>query len=117
LSSTKCGLNVENFLSACRRLGVGERDLCAADDILEELRPVKVTSTVKTLLDLTRLLVLQEKQNPKGSKPIPVLSECGSKPLKTELSFQDHLISYLCLAIFVLSVVILFVYPIETTVA
>ncbi|XP_056298149.1 leucine-rich repeat and calponin homology domain-containing protein 4 isoform X2 [Pseudoliparis swirei] len=34
LSSAKCRLNVENFISACRRLGVSEADVCACSDVL-----------------------------------------------------------------------------------
>ncbi|KAK1889890.1 Leucine-rich repeat and calponin like domain containing protein 4 [Dissostichus eleginoides] len=34
LSSAKCRLNVENFLSACRKLGVSERDVCVCSDVL-----------------------------------------------------------------------------------
>ncbi|XP_067292542.1 leucine-rich repeat and calponin homology domain-containing protein 4 isoform X2 [Pseudorasbora parva] len=34
LSAAKCRLNVENFIAACRRLGVPEMELCLASDIL-----------------------------------------------------------------------------------
>ncbi|KAK9524386.1 hypothetical protein VZT92_016784 [Zoarces viviparus] len=34
LSSAKCRLNVENFIAACRKLGVSETDMCACSDVL-----------------------------------------------------------------------------------
>ncbi|KAJ0055725.1 hypothetical protein NL108_011307 [Boleophthalmus pectinirostris] len=34
LSPAKCRLNVENFISACRKLGVPEMDMCACSDVL-----------------------------------------------------------------------------------
>ncbi|XP_047449292.1 leucine-rich repeat and calponin homology domain-containing protein 4 isoform X2 [Mugil cephalus] len=34
LSSAKCRLNVENFLTACRKLGIPETEVCACSDVL-----------------------------------------------------------------------------------
>ncbi|XP_023279619.1 leucine-rich repeat and calponin homology domain-containing protein 4 isoform X1 [Seriola lalandi dorsalis] len=34
LSSAKCRLNVENFIAACRKLGVAEMDVCVCSDVL-----------------------------------------------------------------------------------
>ncbi|XP_030635537.1 leucine-rich repeat and calponin homology domain-containing protein 4 [Chanos chanos] len=34
LSTAKCRLNVENFISACRKLGVPEMELCVVSDVL-----------------------------------------------------------------------------------
>ncbi|XP_070785717.1 leucine-rich repeat and calponin homology domain-containing protein 4 [Enoplosus armatus] len=34
LSSAKCRLNVENFVAACRKLGVPETDVCVSSDVL-----------------------------------------------------------------------------------
>ncbi|XP_066562508.1 leucine-rich repeat and calponin homology domain-containing protein 1 isoform X6 [Amia ocellicauda] len=49
LSMAKCRRNVENFLDACRKLGVPETDLCSPYDILQsDLRPVR--KTVRALL-------------------------------------------------------------------
>ncbi|GAA6104595.1 leucine-rich repeat and calponin homology domain-containing protein 4 isoform X1 [Tachysurus ichikawai] len=42
LSAAKCRLNVENFLAACRKLGVPETEVCLASDILcSKLRAVQ----------------------------------------------------------------------------
>ncbi|XP_055067376.2 leucine-rich repeat and calponin homology domain-containing protein 4 isoform X1 [Misgurnus anguillicaudatus] len=52
LSAAKCRLNVENFIAACRRLGVPEMDLCLASDILCSKLPA-VHRCVKALLAKT----------------------------------------------------------------
>ncbi|VTJ79532.1 leucine-rich repeat and calponin homology domain-containing protein 1 isoform X1 [Marmota monax] len=53
LSMAKCRRNVENFLEACRKLGVPEEKLCLPHHILEEKGLVKVGVTVQALLDVT----------------------------------------------------------------
>uniref|UniRef100_A0A8C2UVR6 Leucine rich repeats and calponin homology domain containing 1 n=1 Tax=Chinchilla lanigera TaxID=34839 RepID=A0A8C2UVR6_CHILA len=53
LSMAKCRRNVENFLEACRKLGVPEEKLCLPHHILEEKGLVKVSITVQALLDVT----------------------------------------------------------------
>ncbi|XP_058526742.1 leucine-rich repeat and calponin homology domain-containing protein 1 isoform X2 [Ochotona princeps] len=51
LSMAKCRRNVENFLEACRKLGVPEADLCSPCDILQlDFRHIR--KTVDTLLAL-----------------------------------------------------------------
>ncbi|XP_017334905.1 leucine-rich repeat and calponin homology domain-containing protein 1 isoform X7 [Ictalurus punctatus] len=51
LSMAKCRRNVENFLDACRKIGVPESSLCSAYDILQcSLRPVR--GTVRALVSL-----------------------------------------------------------------
>ncbi|XP_074234288.1 leucine-rich repeat and calponin homology domain-containing protein 1 isoform X2 [Camelus bactrianus] len=51
LSMAKCRRNVENFLEACRKLGVPEADLCSPYDILQlDFRHIR--KTVDTLLAL-----------------------------------------------------------------
>ncbi|XP_042695306.1 leucine-rich repeat and calponin homology domain-containing protein 1 isoform X5 [Centrocercus urophasianus] len=53
LSMAKCRRNVENFLDACRKLGIPEEKLCLPHHILEEKGLVKVSITVQALLDVT----------------------------------------------------------------
>ncbi|XP_064031490.1 leucine-rich repeat and calponin homology domain-containing protein 1 isoform X12 [Pogoniulus pusillus] len=53
LSMAKCRRNVENFLDACRKLGIPEEKLCLPHHILEEKGLVKVSLTVQALLDVT----------------------------------------------------------------
>ncbi|TKS66817.1 Leucine-rich repeat and calponin -like proteiny domain-containing protein 1 [Collichthys lucidus] len=51
LSMAKCRRNVENFLDACRKIGVPEDKLCLPHHILEEKGLVKVSMTVQALVD------------------------------------------------------------------
>ncbi|XP_036396370.1 leucine-rich repeat and calponin homology domain-containing protein 1-like isoform X2 [Megalops cyprinoides] len=53
LSMAKCRRNVENFLDACRKMGVPEEKLCLPHHILEEKGLVKVSITVQALVDET----------------------------------------------------------------
>ncbi|CAL1581787.1 unnamed protein product [Knipowitschia caucasica] len=53
LSMAKCRRNVENFLDACRRIGVPEDSLCLPHHILEEKGLVKLCVTVQALVDQT----------------------------------------------------------------
>nr|XP_054962200.1 leucine-rich repeat and calponin homology domain-containing protein 2 isoform X4 [Pan paniscus] len=52
LSMAKCRRNVENFLDACKKLGVSQERLCLPHHILEERGLVKVGVTVQALLEL-----------------------------------------------------------------
>ncbi|KAL1441359.1 hypothetical protein MTO96_008630 [Rhipicephalus appendiculatus] len=49
LTLAKCRRNVENFLNACRQLGVPEEATCSAQDVLEERGLVRVAVTVQEL--------------------------------------------------------------------
>ncbi|XP_078693891.1 leucine-rich repeat and calponin homology domain-containing protein 1-like isoform X9 [Branchiostoma floridae x Branchiostoma belcheri] len=51
LSLAKCRRNVENFLEACRRIGVPNDQLCLPHDILEEKGLARVGVTVHSLLN------------------------------------------------------------------
>ncbi|KAK7169076.1 hypothetical protein R3I93_005160 [Phoxinus phoxinus] len=53
LSMAKCRRNVENFLDACRKMGVPQDKLCLPHHILEEKGLIKVGITVQALLDET----------------------------------------------------------------
>ncbi|XP_033865318.3 leucine-rich repeat and calponin homology domain-containing protein 1-like isoform X2 [Acipenser ruthenus] len=53
LSMAKCRRNVENFLDACRKMGVPEEKLCLPHHILEEKGLVKVSTTVQALIDVS----------------------------------------------------------------
>ncbi|KAG7456999.1 hypothetical protein MATL_G00241970 [Megalops atlanticus] len=52
LTMAKCRRNVENFLEACRRLGVPQAQLCLPLHILEERGLPQVAGTVSALLEL-----------------------------------------------------------------
>ncbi|XP_046902486.1 leucine-rich repeat and calponin homology domain-containing protein 1 isoform X2 [Hypomesus transpacificus] len=53
LSMAKCRRNVENFLDACRKMGVPQDKLCLPHHILEEKGMVKLSMTVQALVDET----------------------------------------------------------------
>ncbi|XP_046581328.1 leucine-rich repeat and calponin homology domain-containing protein 2-like isoform X11 [Haliotis rubra] len=55
LTMAKCRRNVENFLDACRKIGVDQADLCACEDIVEEIRLARVANTVQHLVTFPRL--------------------------------------------------------------
>ncbi|XP_049423976.1 leucine-rich repeat and calponin homology domain-containing protein 4 isoform X2 [Epinephelus fuscoguttatus] len=52
LSSAKCRLNVENFIAACRKLGVPEDTLCSPQLITEDEGLSRLAQTVQALVDL-----------------------------------------------------------------
>ncbi|XP_061924743.1 leucine-rich repeat and calponin homology domain-containing protein 1 isoform X3 [Entelurus aequoreus] len=51
LSMAKCRRNVENFLDACKKIGVAEDKLCLPHHILEEKGLMKVSAMVQALVD------------------------------------------------------------------
>ncbi|XP_034418026.1 leucine-rich repeat and calponin homology domain-containing protein 1 isoform X4 [Cyclopterus lumpus] len=51
LSMAKCRRNVENFLDACRKIGLSEDKLCLPHHILEEKGLGKLCMTVQALVD------------------------------------------------------------------
>ncbi|XP_067669113.1 leucine-rich repeat and calponin homology domain-containing protein 1-like isoform X9 [Haliotis asinina] len=50
LTMAKCRRNVENFLDACRKIGVDQEQICSAHDILEEKGISRVAITVAALV-------------------------------------------------------------------
>ncbi|KAM8748216.1 leucine-rich repeat and calponin homology domain-containing protein 4 isoform 2-T2 [Acanthopagrus schlegelii] len=52
LSSAKCRLNVENFIAACRKLGVPEDSLCSPQLIMEDEGLCRLAQTVQALVGL-----------------------------------------------------------------
>ncbi|XP_023651497.2 leucine-rich repeat and calponin homology domain-containing protein 4 isoform X3 [Paramormyrops kingsleyae] len=52
LSTAKCRLNVENFIAACRKLGIPEDSLCPPQLILEDEGLARIAQTVQALMDL-----------------------------------------------------------------
>lgn len=51
--------NVENFLDACRKIGVGKEQICSSQDILDENGIIRVSITVAALVAVST--------NPKSS--------------------------------------------------
>ncbi|XP_040886747.1 leucine-rich repeat and calponin homology domain-containing protein 4 [Toxotes jaculatrix] len=67
LSSAKCRLNVENFIAACRKLGVPEDSVCSPQLILEDEGLSRLAQTVQVLVDLAD-----------GSQKAPKLEPSGA---------------------------------------
>ncbi|XP_046379821.2 leucine-rich repeat and calponin homology domain-containing protein 2-like isoform X12 [Haliotis rufescens] len=82
LTMAKCRRNVENFLDACRKIGVDQADLCACEDIVEEIRLARVANTVQHLVTFPRLTSV------------------------------DYYVTYLCIAILCLTCFFLFQPPV-----
>lgn len=59
LTMAKCRKNVENFLDACRKIGVGKEQICSSQDILDESGIIRVSITVAALVAVSA--------NPKSS--------------------------------------------------
>nr|XP_023651494.1 leucine-rich repeat and calponin homology domain-containing protein 4-like isoform X1 [Paramormyrops kingsleyae] len=53
LSTAKCRLNVENFIAACRKLGIPETEVCLSSDVLR-CNPRAVLRAVEALVALGR---------------------------------------------------------------
>jgi uncharacterized protein YaaW (UPF0174 family) len=56
LSLAKCRKNVENFIDACRRLGLQDNDMCCAHDIIEAKNLAKIARTVIMLTNFNQLV-------------------------------------------------------------
>ncbi|KAF6120111.1 leucine rich repeats and calponin homology domain containing 3 [Phyllostomus discolor] len=64
LTMAKCRRNVENFLEACRKIGVPQEQLCLPLHILEEKGLSQVAVTVQALLELAPPKQQQQQQQP-----------------------------------------------------
>ncbi|XP_077946565.1 leucine-rich repeat and calponin homology domain-containing protein 1 isoform X4 [Gasterosteus aculeatus] len=86
LSMAKCRRNVENFLDACRKIGLSESSLCSPYDIIQcRLQPV--CNTVQTLfaLDTTSSNGKREKAI---STPNPASSRVAETPSLVSVTTQ-----------------------------
>uniref|UniRef100_UPI0037E7551E leucine-rich repeat and calponin homology domain-containing protein 1 isoform X2 n=1 Tax=Semicossyphus pulcher TaxID=241346 RepID=UPI0037E7551E len=86
LSMAKCRRNVENFLDACRKIGVAESSLCSPYDIIQcRLQPVHVTVRALVARDTTSP---QRKQEEAISSPNPASSGVSETPLLVSVTTQ-----------------------------
>ncbi|XP_076145296.1 leucine-rich repeat and calponin homology domain-containing protein 4 isoform X1 [Alosa pseudoharengus] len=94
LSAAKCRLNVENFIAACRRLGVPEAEVCIASDVLCCRLPA-VMRTVRALLAVEGVeseADHKEKANPSSVCPTSPTSQA------TPLQLPSGFLLFYCLA-------------------
>ncbi|XP_019111213.1 leucine-rich repeat and calponin homology domain-containing protein 4 [Larimichthys crocea] len=82
LSSAKCRLNVENFIVACRKLGVPETDVCVCSDVLL----CKLPAVLRCVAALLAVEVGEpaEEQSPCHSSPSSSSSSSSSSLLSTD---------------------------------
>ncbi|XP_073330863.1 leucine-rich repeat and calponin homology domain-containing protein 4 isoform X1 [Pagrus major] len=85
LSSAKCRLNVENFIAACRKLGVPEMDVCVCSDVLLCKLPA-------VLRCVTALLAVEVGET--AEEPSPLHSSPSSPSSSSSLLSTDFLLFY-----------------------
>ncbi|XP_049423975.1 leucine-rich repeat and calponin homology domain-containing protein 4 isoform X1 [Epinephelus fuscoguttatus] len=99
LSSAKCRLNVENFIAACRKLGVPETDMCVSSDVLLCKLPAVLRCVTAVLA--TEEGETAEDQSPRHSSPSSSSSSASSS--SPSLLSTDFLLFY-CVAMALLYV-------------
>ncbi|XP_068558160.1 leucine-rich repeat and calponin homology domain-containing protein 1 isoform X2 [Cebidichthys violaceus] len=86
LSMAKCRRNVENFLDACRKIGLSESSLCSPYDITQcRLQPVCATVQTLVALDSTSP---NRKQKEAISTPNPASSGVSETPSLVSVTTQ-----------------------------
>ncbi|XP_037343855.1 leucine-rich repeat and calponin homology domain-containing protein 1 isoform X5 [Pungitius pungitius] len=86
LSMAKCRRNVENFLDACRKIGLSESSLCSPYDIIQcRLQPV--CNTVQTLFAL-ETTAPNRKREKATSPPNPASSRVAETPSLVSVTTQ-----------------------------
>ncbi|XP_024141846.1 leucine-rich repeat and calponin homology domain-containing protein 1 isoform X6 [Oryzias melastigma] len=84
LSMAKCRRNVENFLDACRKIGVPASSLCSPYDIIQcRLQPVCATVGALVALDTPSSLDLK-----RASTPSPAPSRAPAPPSMVSVTTQ-----------------------------
>ncbi|XP_053650971.2 DISP complex protein LRCH3 isoform X5 [Cherax quadricarinatus] len=125
LTIAKCRLNVENFLEACRKIGVEDACVCACDDIVTQFDPERVLTTVRSLVNPFESLLLTESNGMVLDPSDPRAPQMAT--LKEPQTFQwdnrtavhsqpfqaadQRLLSYALLCIFLTTLVLLYMYP------
>uniref|UniRef100_A0A3B5L2S1 Calponin-homology (CH) domain-containing protein n=1 Tax=Xiphophorus couchianus TaxID=32473 RepID=A0A3B5L2S1_9TELE len=84
LSSAKSRLNIENFITACRKLGVPESEMCVCSDVL-------LCKLPGVLRCVTALLAVEEERPPHHWAPASSTSSSSSSLLS-----PDFLLFYCC---------------------
>ncbi|KAG7240439.1 hypothetical protein INR49_027010 [Caranx melampygus] len=86
LSMAKCRRNVENFLDACRKIGVPESSLCSPYDIIQcRLQPLRATLRALVALDTASL---DRKREEPVSTPNPASPGVSETPSLVSVTTQ-----------------------------
>ncbi|KAF7657184.1 hypothetical protein LDENG_00030670 [Lucifuga dentata] len=83
LSSAKCRLNVENFIAACRKLGIPETEVCVCSDVLLCKLPA-VLRCVTALLAVGGGETVEDQPPRRSSSSSPSSSSSSSSLLSTD---------------------------------
>ncbi|XP_047479030.1 leucine-rich repeat and calponin homology domain-containing protein 1-like isoform X2 [Penaeus chinensis] len=125
LTIAKCRLNVENFLEACRKIGVEDARVCACDDIVTHFDPERVLTTVRSFvnpsesLSLTKYNGMVVDQPDPHAPPVAILEESLTSQGDSETTVHSQpyqaadqrFLSNALLCIFLSTLVLLYLYP------
>ncbi|KAK4028485.1 hypothetical protein OUZ56_017754 [Daphnia magna] len=98
LTVAKCRRNVENFIEACRRIGVSETSLCAWEDVTTAPNTRRLLETVRVLLDPATLEkvpsdacihFIAAPSNPPTPPPTPTLTLTPTESSPTPFELID----------------------------
>ncbi|KAF7278087.1 leucine-rich-repeats and calponin homology domain protein isoform X2 [Rhynchophorus ferrugineus] len=101
LTMARCRRNVENFIEACRKIGVDEGQLCSTLDITEGLNGRGLPRLVNTLEGLCQLEQAREQS----------LRQTFDRRVRGPPTWWDTAVSLLLLSVFMSTVVLLLVFP------
>ncbi|KAL2079441.1 hypothetical protein ACEWY4_025185 [Coilia grayii] len=104
LSAAKCRLNVENFIAACRRLGVPEAEVCIASDVLCCRLPAVMRSVRALLAAQGQELGEEPVEKEEGSKDSGSLSSPAPSVPAPPLGLPSGFLLFYCLAMALLYV-------------
>ncbi|CAH1997368.1 unnamed protein product [Acanthoscelides obtectus] len=111
LTMARCRRNVDNFLEACRKIGVDEGSICSAVDITEGLFGggcglARLLSTVQHLCKIGQIAL-----KPPPPAPPPRVSSLNGQRQTRIATAQDRTVSFLLLGVFLGTVVLLLWFP------
>ncbi|KAM6949592.1 leucine-rich repeat and calponin homology domain-containing protein 4 [Aplochiton taeniatus] len=92
LSAAKCRLNVENFIGACRKLGVPETEVCMSSDILL----CKLSAVLRCVAALLAIAGREEKEE--GQHKCPPQQQQTSPCSSSSSPFSTGFLLFYCLA-------------------
>uniref|UniRef100_A0A3P8ULN1 Calponin-homology (CH) domain-containing protein n=1 Tax=Cynoglossus semilaevis TaxID=244447 RepID=A0A3P8ULN1_CYNSE len=101
LSMAKCRRNVENFLDACRRIGIAESSLCSSYDIIQcRLRPLRLTVQALIFLDSKKEeATVSANSAPSPKSKVSVTTQTPSPTWQIWDLICSSLVHVLCLAL------------------
>ncbi|XP_030760737.1 leucine-rich repeat and calponin homology domain-containing protein 1-like [Sitophilus oryzae] len=110
LTMARCRRNVDNFIEACRKIGVDEAFLCTTLDVTEGLNGRGLSRLVDTVEDLCRI---EEKQRlaKKYTAEESKLDKSNVRKVRGPPTMWDTAVSLVLLSVFLGTVVLLILFP------